>query len=226
MCWILQRMDVERRREEARAPKRMPRLMESDELPPWIVKDEAEVDRLTLEEEEEKMFGRGSRQRKEVDYTDSLTEKQWLQAIEDGNLDEIQDEIREEKKKTTSRKRKKPGETPHKEPKEPASKKRRGRPPVEKLKPNPPALVTQLKKLLDLVCGYKDRQVHQMFLWVCNMSWGIILSRLQTTKALIRLCGCSGWSAPSLFSHGINRFSPDVSHISVLLFCCCHISNC
>ena len=36
-------MDIERRREEARAPKRMPRLMESDELPPWIVKDEAEV---------------------------------------------------------------------------------------------------------------------------------------------------------------------------------------
>ena len=150
---------MERRREEARAPKRMPRLMESEELPAWIVKDEAEVDRLTTEEIEEKMFGRGSRQRKEVDYSDSLTEKQWLQAIEDGNLDEIQDEIREEKekKKTPARKRKKPGETPHREPKEPASKKRRGRPPVEKLKPNPPALVAQLKKLMDLVCGYKDR---------------------------------------------------------------------
>ena len=36
-------MDLERRREEARAPKRMPRLMEADELPAWIVKDEAEV---------------------------------------------------------------------------------------------------------------------------------------------------------------------------------------
>ena len=36
-------MDIERRREEARAPKRMPRLMEADELPAWIVKDEAEV---------------------------------------------------------------------------------------------------------------------------------------------------------------------------------------
>jgi hypothetical protein len=29
-------------------------------------------------EEEEKVFGRGTRQRKEVDYTDSLTEKEWL----------------------------------------------------------------------------------------------------------------------------------------------------
>ncbi len=71
-------MDLDRRREEARNPKRKPRLMEEDELPTWIMKDDAEVERLTCEEEEEKMFGRGSRQRKEVDYSDSLTEKQWL----------------------------------------------------------------------------------------------------------------------------------------------------
>lgn len=74
----LQRMDLDRRREDARNPKRKPRLMEDDELPTWILKDDAEVERLTCEEEEEKMFGRGSRQRKEVDYSDSLTEKQWL----------------------------------------------------------------------------------------------------------------------------------------------------
>lgn len=55
--------------------------MEEDELPTWIMKDDAEVERLTCEEEEEKMFGRGSRQRKEVDYSDSLTEKQWLKVI-------------------------------------------------------------------------------------------------------------------------------------------------
>lgn len=73
-----QRMDLDRRREEARNPRRKPRLMEEDELPTWIMKDDAEVERLTCEEEEEKMFGRGSRQRKEVDYSDSLTEKQWL----------------------------------------------------------------------------------------------------------------------------------------------------
>lgn len=71
-------MDLDRRREEARNPKRKPRLMEEDDMPAWILKDDAEVERLTCEEEEEKMFGRGSRQRKEVDYSDSLTEKQWL----------------------------------------------------------------------------------------------------------------------------------------------------
>lgn len=36
------------------------------------------MERLTYEEEEDKLFGRGSRQRKEVDYSDSLTEKQWI----------------------------------------------------------------------------------------------------------------------------------------------------
>ena len=37
-------------------------------------------------------------------------------------------------------------------------------------------------------------------------SRGIILSRRQTTKALIRLRGCAGWSAPLLFAYGKKRF--------------------
>ena len=39
----------------------------------------------------------------------------------------------------------------------------------------------------------------------------IILSRQRTTKVLIRLRGCAGWSAPLLFAYGINRFSHDVA---------------
>ena len=42
---------------------------------------------------------------------------------------------------------------------------------------------------------------------------GIILSRLWTTNAMIRLRGCQGWSAPLLFAYGINRFSHDVAQI-------------
>ena len=42
---------------------------------------------------------------------------------------------------------------------------------------------------------------------------GIKLSRKWTTKALIRLRGCAGWSAPLLFAYGKNRFSHDVAHI-------------
>ena len=33
---------------------------------------------------------------------------------------------------------------------------------------------------------------------------GIVLSRQRTTKALIRLRGCAGWSAPLLFPYGIS----------------------
>ena len=37
-----------------------------------------QIEQLELEEAEERLFGRGTRSRKEVDYTDGLTEKQWL----------------------------------------------------------------------------------------------------------------------------------------------------
>jgi len=78
------------------------------------------------EEEEEKYYGRGTRQRKEVDYTDSLTEKEWLKvksfnvspnlvgfyffpsaikAIEDGS-EEYEEETKKIKKKTRKRRRK------------------------------------------------------------------------------------------------------------------------
>lgn len=69
--------------------------------------------------------------------------------------------MREEKpdRKKPARKRKKaPSDTPP--PKgsgESTPKKRRGRPPVEKLQPNPPKVEAQLKKLLDIVLHYKDR---------------------------------------------------------------------
>ena len=46
----------------------------------------------------------------------------------------------------------------------------------------------------------------------------IILSRQWTTKALIRLRGCTGWSAPLLFAYGINRFSHDMAHLSVVIW--------
>ena len=41
----------------------------------------------------------------------------------------------------------------------------------------------------------------------------IILSRQRKTKALIRLRGCAGWSAPLLFAYDINTFSHEFAHI-------------
>lgn len=143
-----QKMDLERRRNDAKDPNRKPRLMEEDELPPWLVKNDAEVERLTQEDEEEKIFGRGNRARKEVNYSDSLTENQWLRAIEDGNLDEIE-EITKSQKKRVKRKDKDDQD-------EPKPKKKRGRPPVEKPPPNPPRTTKMMKKLYHLVVNYKD----------------------------------------------------------------------
>ena len=44
----------------------------------------------------------------------------------------------------------------------------------------------------------------------------IILSRHRTTKALIRLRGCAGWSAPLLFAYVIRKFSHDVAQLVIL----------
>uniref|UniRef100_A0AAZ3PWF2 SWI/SNF related, matrix associated, actin dependent regulator of chromatin, subfamily a, member 4 n=1 Tax=Oncorhynchus tshawytscha TaxID=74940 RepID=A0AAZ3PWF2_ONCTS len=161
------RMDLDRRREDARNPRRKPRLMEEDELPTWIMKDDAEVERLTCEEEEEKMFGRG----------DSLTEKQWLKAIEEGTLEEIEEEVRHKK---TTRKRKRdrddlPGPSSSSSGAGGAGTRtrtgrdrRRGDAPAEKLSPQPPALTKKMKKIVDAVIKYKDssngRQLSEVFI--------------------------------------------------------------
>jgi SWI/SNF-related matrix-associated actin-dependent regulator of chromatin subfamily A member 2/4 len=52
--------------------------MEMTELPPWLTKDPKELEKAILDQETLDVFGRGTRQRKEVDYSDSLTEKEWL----------------------------------------------------------------------------------------------------------------------------------------------------
>jgi len=91
---LFQKMDLDRRREESKSPNRKPRIMEQEELPSWLLKDDAEIDDMTNEEEDDKLFGRGSRQRKEVDYSDTLTDKQFMRAIEDGNLDELEEEFK------------------------------------------------------------------------------------------------------------------------------------
>ncbi|CAG2107217.1 unnamed protein product [Medioppia subpectinata] len=157
---LFQKMDIDRRRDEARSIKRRPRLMEEDEMPVWLIKDDAEVERLTHEEEDDKLFGRGSRQRKEVDYSDSLTEKQWLKAIEDGNLDELEVSTRSTKRqkggKGKGKKRKAYDYDDDDEKPTPQTKKKRGRPTLEKHPPNPPKLLAKMKKLLSFVINYVD----------------------------------------------------------------------
>jgi len=182
-----QKMDIERRRAEVAGGNRKPRLMEISELPEWIVKDVKEVERLTKEHEDEMMFGRGNRSRKEVDYSDSITEKQWFDAMEDGNSEEEEEEVSKSSRKPRPKPKKRKseegggGSTPGPKPspsgrkkpqkrgedEEPTEKKKRGRPPVEKAAPNSPRLTKMMKKLYNIVCDYtdsEDRLLSSMFM--------------------------------------------------------------
>ncbi|XP_011409528.2 PREDICTED: transcription activator BRG1-like, partial [Amphimedon queenslandica] len=101
---LFQRMDLERAAREAMDPslRHKPRLIQEDELPSWLLRDTEEVEQMAFEENEERLFGLGKRQRKEVDYSEALTEKQWVKALEDGTLEEVE----ETKKNRKKRKRK------------------------------------------------------------------------------------------------------------------------
>ncbi|PNF17190.1 ATP-dependent helicase brm [Cryptotermes secundus] len=166
---MFQKMDIERRREDSKlGSDRRPRLMEEQELPTWLVKEDEEVEKWTGEEEEERYYGRGSRQRKEVDYTDSLTEKEWLKAIDDGIEEEEEEERKPARKKFRKRRRKDEDdagsgnssavtvppvvmvvEQPH-------VKKRRGRPPLEKGTLVNGKIKKQMRKLMNIVIKYAD----------------------------------------------------------------------
>lgn len=147
-----QKMDLERRREEAKlGHARKSRLLEESELPDWLVKEDAEVERWNYEEPDESMLGRGTRQRKEVDYTDSLTEKEWLKAIDEEGADYEDEEEEEEKiKKRKGRKRRKRGEDSDTEPCT-SVKRRRGQSGID------PKIRRQLHKLMNIVIKYTDR---------------------------------------------------------------------
>ncbi|XP_041420061.1 probable global transcription activator SNF2L2 isoform X6 [Xenopus laevis] len=83
-------------------------------------------------------------------------------AIEDGNLEEMEEEVRLKKRK----RRRNVDKDVVKEDGE-KTKKRRGRPPAEKLSPNPPKLTKQMNAVVDTVINYKDgngRQLSEVFI--------------------------------------------------------------
>ncbi|CAG2053427.1 unnamed protein product [Timema podura] len=155
---LFQKMDIDRRQqEESLGECSRPRLMGEQELPTWLVKEEEEVEKWTgEEEEEERYYGRGSRQRKEVDYTDSLTEKEWLKAIDDGLEEEEEEEEEKASRKKVRKCKRKEEEDSHV-----ASehiKKKRGRPPLDKSNPGPDKKTKKLmKRLMNIVIKYTDR---------------------------------------------------------------------
>lgn len=97
---LFKKMDIERKENDGGRA----RLIQEKELPDWLVKEDDEVERWNYEEDS--ILGRGSRQRKEVDYTDSLTEKEWLKAIDGENDFEDEEETEDRDKKKKNKKRK------------------------------------------------------------------------------------------------------------------------
>ena len=54
---------------------------------------------MAYEDQEERLFGRGSRSRKTVDYSETLTDRQWVRAVEDGTLEEVEEQKKKRKKR-------------------------------------------------------------------------------------------------------------------------------
>ncbi|XP_065185679.1 probable global transcription activator SNF2L2 [Sycon ciliatum] len=139
------------------------RLIEDGELPEWLLKDEEEVERLTAEEEEDKLFGRGVRQRADVDYTDHLTEKQWMKAIEDGTLDEVKEKRRRSGKPSSANSSLQVSEAEDDDSDGEPRKKRkrtstgRNKPtPSPEMSPVSAELSKQMNSLMELIQNYED----------------------------------------------------------------------
>ncbi|XP_055706640.1 ATP-dependent helicase brm isoform X2 [Phlebotomus papatasi] len=144
---LFKKMDAERKVEETKDGRQKGRLIDESELPDWLVKEDEEVDRWNYEEDS--ILGRGSRQRKEVDYTDSLTEKEWLKAIDDGiDFDDEEEEEKEKKKKGRKRKSKRAEDSDDDSVSGMPVKKRKGQ--------TDPKLKKQMKRIMNVVMKYSD----------------------------------------------------------------------
>lgn len=87
------------------------------------------------------------------------------QAIEDGTLEEIEEEVRHKKTARKRRRDRDPDAIPstsgarggRDRDDDSKRQKKRGRPPSEKLSPNPPSLTKKMKKIVDAVIKYKEK---------------------------------------------------------------------
>merc|ERR1719492_778951 len=105
-----QQMDIDRRRQDAAlGAERKPRLIEESELPPYLLEDPPEdVEDSEDEEKKQLELGRGNRARKESNYNDAMSEKEWLKAIgaEDEDFEDDDDVPDEGAKKKPGKKQK------------------------------------------------------------------------------------------------------------------------
>merc|ERR1711997_541356 len=145
---LFQRMDIERRRLEAEAgADRKPRLLEEEEEEEEEeqddIEDDEDLEEVTRAQQEEEM-GRGNRSRKEVTYHEQLSEKDWLKAIgaEEEDSDDAPPGFQEDSPKKKKKKR-----TREENEEEPRRKKKKA----------DRRFMKKMKKLLEVVMQYEDR---------------------------------------------------------------------
>jgi len=116
---IFQKMDIDRRRQEATEYRRKPRLIEESEIPQSIIEQSK---RFTEDEEKaiaqaagttptpEALSSDGRRKRKDVNYSaDLMSDKEWLKTIDEAFDDSGEDEEEVPAKKKRGRKSGKTG---------------------------------------------------------------------------------------------------------------------
>merc|ERR550532_1806279 len=150
-----QQMDIDRRRHDASlGSERKPRLIENSELPDYLLADpEEESDEETPEDKEKREaveLGRGNRSKKETNYDDQMSEKEWLKVIGAEDEEEFEDAADEPNNEAKKRgpgagKKKRREESEDDEPKK---KKKKGA--MKKL-------AKQMRKLIEIVIQYEDQ---------------------------------------------------------------------
>merc|ERR1739844_890868 len=146
-----QQMDIDRRRHAASlGSERKPRLIEESELPAYLLEDPPEDESSDDEEKKASELGRGNRARKESNYNDAMSEKEWLKAIgaEDEDFeddDDIPGAADDGAKKKSGKKQKRKDEDEDDEPKK------------KKKKSVFKKLQKQMRKLLEIVIQYEDQ---------------------------------------------------------------------
>ncbi|XP_010546817.1 PREDICTED: probable ATP-dependent DNA helicase CHR12 [Tarenaya hassleriana] len=78
--WMFERMDEERRQKE----NYRSRLMEEHEVPEWVYTTQSQEDKARIAKNDFSINVTGKRKRKEVVYSDSLSDLQWMKAVESG----------------------------------------------------------------------------------------------------------------------------------------------
>uniref|UniRef100_A0A0K2UZD9 Uncharacterized protein n=1 Tax=Lepeophtheirus salmonis TaxID=72036 RepID=A0A0K2UZD9_LEPSM len=144
---LFQKMDTVRRREDTRT-----RLIEESELPPFLLAleevDEAEEKFAEVELE----LGRGNRARKETNYDDQLSEREWLRAV-GAEEEEFEDDEHELPKKKGRRKKRR--EENEDESISLPSKKRKKKPSSTHFSIR--RMQKKMKKLMEIVIRYEDQ---------------------------------------------------------------------